>query len=273
MKINNKNYDLPFIFGLNQSTGKLEIGDFEKVQHTAIFGKSGSGKSCTENMIIQSSMMFNNPISYLMIDLKQVELSQYESFKNVVFADTQEHFLKIVEWLEKETSRRTNLFKKNKVKKLKNYNGMTKNKMPYILVIIDEIAEISLNNQMKDENGKKIDINDRLASLINRTRAVGIFFMIATQKCNNDSIDTNIRSQIETFIYHYFNEKDIRNLGLSNDISKLKIGEFFISDKNYKCDVRFNSLFIDDSKNLDGSYKNQKANILYEKLRKILEVD
>jgi len=127
-----------------------------------------------------------------MIDIKQVELVQFSIFNQVqkVVTDADE-VVKLLNQLIKEMDRRYNLFKNANVKNIALYNKKAKNKLPYIVVVIDEYAELKNRNS---------SIDNYIQSLTQLSRACGIHLIIATQRPSVDIISGVIKSNLPSKI-------------------------------------------------------------------------
>ncbi|WP_341651649.1 DNA translocase FtsK 4TM domain-containing protein [Blattabacterium cuenoti] len=182
---------------------EILIVDLAKMPHLLIAGSTGQGKSVGLNVMIVFLLYQKHPkdIKFILIDPKKVELSIYKKISKSYFATlpnsiepiiTDLHKVKnLLNSLCKEMDQRYALFEKYKVRNIKEYNNVIKkyNKyhLPYIILIIDEFADLNMNHQKK-----QIEIYiTRLAQL---ARAVGIHLIIATQRPSVDVITGLIKS-------------------------------------------------------------------------------
>jgi hypothetical protein len=245
-----KKFEIPFILGINQKTGKVIVEDLVILLHTLIAGTSGGGKSSFFNCLIQSAMYFGCNASFIMVDFKRIELNQYKDFNNTIFIKEQDVFLKVLKKLNIEMERRYNLFEKEGVKKIQSYNLKKKKKLPYIIVCIDELADLRVNSN--DELTKAIE--DILMRLLNMARACGILIVCATQRPSSKQLNTDIRDRLDTKISFKVSIADTqRMIGVMNT-EKLKVGEFIIISEKYN-NVKFKSLFIDEDDNRNSVYE------------------
>ena len=248
--------ELPFILGIQQSTGKLIVEDLASMLSSLIAGSRGSGKSVFVNNLIQSLMALNSEDNngFILPDFKGNELCQYKDFKNCLFINSHTSFDEILGGLINEMESRYE--KLGKLKSLKDYNKLNDEKLPYITVIIDEMACISLCDKELSES-----INLKLMDILNRGRACGIVIIGAMQRPSSKQIDTNVRANLDAKIAFRVSDKRETIFTETPGAEKLNRGEFIINAIGYDCE-RFKSLFIDDKnrnfifKELENRYAN-----------------
>lgn len=187
------NNPLPFLVGVDE-IGNPIYGCMNKIKHLLVAGSTGSGKSIWLNQLILTLLMLKNStqLQMFMIDIKQVELVQFSAFRQVqkVVTDADEA-VQLLNQLIKEMDKRYELFKNANVKNIALYNKKTKNKLPYIVVVIDEYAELKNRNS---------DIDNYVQSLTQLSRACGIHLIIATQRPSVDIISGVIKSNLPSKI-------------------------------------------------------------------------
>lgn len=165
--------------------GKPYYADLASMPHMLVAGTTGSGKSVFLNSIIVSLLYGNDPdeLKLVLIDPKQVELSVYEGIPHLmstVVKDAQRANFAL-KYLIKEMMNRYTLFEKARVRNIESYNNkMLENdpdgkKLPYIVVVIDEIADLIMTDPDKNIERNVV----RLAQL---SRAAGIHLIVATQR-------------------------------------------------------------------------------------------
>lgn len=192
----NTSKKLAFALG-KDITGKCIVGDLSKMPHMLIAGATGSGKSVCINSLIISLLYKYSPddVKLLMIDPKVVELSVYNGIPHLLIQVVTEakKAAGALNWAVNEMNKRYNLFSQMKVKNIESYNklyekGEIKEKLPYIVVIVDELADL----MMACPN----DVEDYICRLAQMARAAGMHLIIATQRPSVDVITGVIKANI-----------------------------------------------------------------------------
>ncbi|WP_185861897.1 DNA translocase FtsK 4TM domain-containing protein [Blattabacterium cuenoti] len=248
---------------------EIFIIDLTKMPHLLIAGSTGQGKSVGLNMMIIFLLYQKNPkdIKFILIDPKKVELSIYKKISKSYFATlpnsikpiiTNLHEVKnILNSLCKEMDKRYAILEKYKVRNIKEYNVYNKKKyhLPYIILIIDEFADLSFSFK------KEIEIYiTRLAQL---ARAVGIHLIIATQRPSVDVITGLIKSNFTARIAFRVSSKiDSRTIldctGAEQLIGK---GDLLFSNKNELIRLQCPFMNLSDIKKIVDFYgKNNQKN-------------
>lgn len=190
---------LSIAFGRDIS-GQTIIGNLAKMPHLLVAGATGSGKSVCINGIITSILYKAKPneVKFLMVDPKMVELNVYNGIPHLlapVVTDPKRASLalkKIVVEMEK----RYELFSKSGTRNMEGYNKLMADNpaaiLPYIVVIVDELADL----MMVAAN----DVEDAICRLAQMARAAGIHLIIATQRPSVDVITGLIKANIPSRI-------------------------------------------------------------------------
>jgi DNA segregation ATPase FtsK/SpoIIIE, S-DNA-T family len=178
---------LPFFVGVDV-IGRPIYRCLAKIRHILVAGTTGSGKSVWLNQLILTLLLIRKPdeLWFYMIDIKQVELTIYNKFPHVqkVITNVKEA-IKTLRQLQAEMNRRYSLFSEAQVKNIGLYNKKhPENKLPYIVCVIDEYAELALRTD---------GVHDLVQSLAQLARAAGIHLIISTQKPMAEVIPTLIR--------------------------------------------------------------------------------
>ena len=187
--------------------GKPIVADLSKMPHLLVAGSTGSGKSVCINSIICSIFMNYNPkdVKLVLVDPKKVELSNYNGTPHLlcpVVNDPKKASVtlqKIVSEMEK----RYDMFSEKGVKKISEYNAyiekenkkhpeMPLNKMPFIVVIIDELADLMLVASK--------EVEDSIMRITQMARAAGIHLIVATQRPSTDVITGVVKANIPSRI-------------------------------------------------------------------------
>ena len=217
--------DLPIPFG-KSIEGEVFLQDLTKLPHLLIAGATGSGKSVGLNTIITGLLYACHPanLKFVMIDPKKIELQQYGSIMNhfVAMPEGSEEpiitdfnmALGVLKSCEKEMERRYDLLAAAGVRGIKDYNrklqeggvpGEDHEHLPYIVVIVDELADLMMTA------GK--DIEGPIARLAQMARAVGIHLILATQRPSVDVITGLIKANFPARIaYQVASKIDSRTI-------------------------------------------------------------
>lgn len=199
----------PLIMGLGRDVdGLASFADLAKMPHMLIAGATGSGKSVTIHALINSLLFNNGPDSlrFVMVDPKRVELTLYNGIPHLltpVITDPKKAILAL-KWTVGEMERRYNVLEENRVRDVSSYHNtilapaLEKQKsdpdielpetMPYIVVIIDELADIMTSYPRELEAG--------IVRLAQMSRAVGIHLILSTQRPSVNVITGLIKANV-----------------------------------------------------------------------------
>jgi DNA segregation ATPase FtsK/SpoIIIE, S-DNA-T family len=178
----NGKWKLPLPLGRDVN-GRAVIGDLAKMPHLLIAGATGSGKSVCLNGVICTFLMYKRPdeLKMLMIDPKMVELTGFNGVPHLLcpVVTEMEKVVGALRMVLKEMNRRYELFKSLGVRNIDGYRKKVADdpeaeKIPYLVVIIDELADLMMTTS--DE------VETLLARLTQMARATGIHLIIATQR-------------------------------------------------------------------------------------------
>jgi DNA segregation ATPase FtsK/SpoIIIE, S-DNA-T family len=301
-------------------SGASIFANIAKMPHLLIAGATGSGKSVTIHAVINSLLFRNSPesLKFIMIDPKRVELTQYNKIPHLltpVITDPKKVIMSL-KWASKEMDRRYNILETNKVRDIESYHKnilspalekYKKNKpaegevipdlMPYIIIIVDELADIMQAYPRELESG--------VIRLAQMSRAVGIHLILSTQRPSvnviTGLIKANIPARIALQVASQFDSRTILDsagaekllgagdmLYMSGEMSKpIRLQSPFISETEVKKVVEYlvkNSedeipteinMEADNSKNiifeaLTGSGDGSDEDDLYEEAREIV---
>ncbi|MGW8169903.1 MAG: DNA translocase FtsK [Sulfurovaceae bacterium] len=177
--------------------GKPFVTDIKKLPHLLIAGTTGSGKSVGINAMILSLLYRNDPdqLKLMMIDPKMLEFSIYNDIPHLitpVITSPKKAIIALANMVG-EMERRYVMMAENRTKNIENYNEkVTKDRsalpLPYIVVIIDELADLMMNG------GKEVEYS--IARLAQMARASGIHLIIATQRPSVDVVTGLIKANL-----------------------------------------------------------------------------
>ncbi|MDB5194196.1 MAG: cell division FtsK/SpoIIIE [Parcubacteria group bacterium] len=200
--------DKPLLASLGRDiSGNSHFANVAKMPHALIAGATGSGKSVTIHAII-TSLLFRNPpdnLKFLMIDPKRVELTLYNKIPHLltpVITDAKKAILAL-KWAAKEMDRRYDILEKASVRDIDSYhkNILAASKvapedpespdaMPYIVIIIDELADLMQSYPR--------ELEAAIVRLAQMSRAVGIHLLLSTQRPSVNVITGLIKANIPT---------------------------------------------------------------------------
>ncbi len=190
-----KEIKLPIALGKSIS-GSPIIADLTSMPHLLIAGTTGSGKSVCVNTIISSLLYKHGPdnLKFILIDPKMLELSSYEGIPHLlspVITDAKKA-TSALSWTVKEMENRYKLMSSEGVRNIDGYNQKHKLKMPYIIVVVDEMSDLMLISSREIEN--------YVQKLSAMARAAGIHIIMATQRPSVDVITGTIKANFPTRI-------------------------------------------------------------------------
>ncbi|WP_107935509.1 DNA translocase FtsK [Ureibacillus chungkukjangi] len=183
-------------------TGKPVTIDLRKMPHGLIAGATGSGKSVCINSILISLLYKADPneLKLMLIDPKMVELAPFNNIPHLVspvISDVKAATAAL-KWAVEEMERRYQLFAHVGVRDLPRYNKLAESKgefghkLPYILIVIDELADLMMMSPA--------DVEEAICRIAQKARACGIHLIVATQRPSVDVITGLIKSNIPTRI-------------------------------------------------------------------------
>lgn len=177
--------------------GNAKVADITKMPHVLIAGQTNSGKSVCVNSWICSVLFRASPdeVKMIMVDPKRVELTPYNDIPHLLtpVIVEPEKVISALKWAVSEMERRNKLFSEVNVKNIEGYNNLSGfQSLPYILVIIDELADIMLFSPS--------EVEDNICRLAQMARASGIHLILATQRPSVNIVTGLIKANIPTRI-------------------------------------------------------------------------
>lgn len=234
--------------------GKTICADLAKMPHLLVAGSTGSGKSVCINSFIASILMRMNPndIKLVLVDPKKVELSNYNGIPHLlcpVVTDPKKANV-VLQRIVAEMERRYEEFASNNVKNISGYNEMIEKnnrknntnipKMPFILVIIDELADLMLVAAK--------EVEDSIMRITQMARAAGIHLIVATQRPSTDVITgvvkANIPSRISFAVASQIDSRTILDRGGAEKL--LGKGDMLYLPMGENTPIRIQGNFISD---------------------------
>lgn len=243
--------DLSILIGKDIS-GKLVSIDLNKLPHLLVAGTTGSGKSVCLNSMISSLVVHLSPeeVRFIMIDPKMVELTLYEDIPHLlmpVITDPKKA-TRALAWAIQEMEARYHSVSKLKCRDFKTYNEKVEQgahregykKMPYIVIFIDELADLMM------VSGK--DLEDGITRITQKSRAVGIHLIMATQRPSVDVITGLIKANCPArMAFHVAQKTDSKIILDQNGAeSLLGKGDFLYKSPTAADLVRIQSPYVSE---------------------------
>ena len=185
----------PLAMGLGMDVvGNPVVADLARMPHLLIAGATGSGKSVAVNTIITSILYKATPeeVRFLLVDPKRIELSSYEAIPHLLHPVVVDPKMasRALLWAVREMERRYQVMEEARVKSLASYNATAAVKLPLIVIIIDELADLMMVSSR--------EVEDAVARLAQMARAAGMHLILATQRPSVDVLTGLIKANFPT---------------------------------------------------------------------------
>lgn len=232
--------------------GDTWLCEIDKTPHLLVAGATGSGKSVCINNIIVSILMRAKPdeVKLVLVDPKKVELSMYEGIPHLLIpvVTDPKKASRALHKIVLEMESRYDLFSETGTKNISTYNDYIKKKygknsdkkLPYIVVIIDELADLMLVAAK--------EVEDSIMRITQMARAAGIHLIVATQRPSTDVITgvikANIPSRISFTVSSSIDSRTI--LGMSGAEKLIGKGDMLYLPMGENTPVRIQGAFVDD---------------------------
>lgn len=229
--------------------GSVKWAEINATPHLLVAGATGSGKSVCINCIIASILMRAKPdeVKLVMVDPKKVELSNYNGIPHLkapVVTDPKKASIALKN-IVIEMENRYDIFEKTKCKNIRGYNELCEKnpeyvKMPYIVVIIDELADLMLVAAK--------DVEDSIMRITQMARAAGIHLIVATQRPSTDVITgvvkANIPSRISFAVSSQIDSRTILDSGGAEKL--LGKGDMLFLPMGENAPIRIQGAYVSD---------------------------
>lgn len=241
-KTRESNLSMPL--GMDVS-GKPWVTRIEKLPHLLVAGATGSGKSVCLNTIIISLLYENGPddLKLILVDPKRVELTTYSGIPHLLIPPITkvEDTVNALKWTVREMERRLDVMSKFGARDIISYNQRAQDNMPYIVVVIDELADLMTTNQR--------DVEAAIVRIAQLARATGIHLILATQRPSVDVITGLIKANIPGRIaFSVASQTDSRTILDCSGAEKL-LG---------RGDLLFSSAEVSKPKRLQGAFISEE---------------
>ena len=243
---------LPIVIG-KTIDGTISLASVARMPHILIAGTTGSGKSVVMHNFILSLLFKYSPadLRLILVDPKRVELTLYNGIPHLlteVITQPKKAVSSLI-WATKEMERRYNILQENKARDIESYNSSNDEKLPYILIIVDELADL-MQTYPRELEGAIV----RLAQM---SRAVGIHLILSTQRPSvnviTGLIKANIPSRVALQVSSQIDSRTILDtpgaekllgsgdlLFLSSEMSKpIRLQSAFVEEAEVKKVVKF----------------------------------
>jgi len=184
----------PLAFAIGKDiAGKPVVADLAKMPHLLVAGQTGSGKSVMINDILTSMLYRNSPsdLKLILVDPKQVELTPYNDIPHLLtpVINEPEKCISALKWAVAEMERRLRTMAEVGKRNIGEYNNLKKEEgMPYIVIVIDELADLMMMAAR--------DVEALIVRLAQKARAAGIHLVLATQRPSVDVITGLIKANV-----------------------------------------------------------------------------
>jgi S-DNA-T family DNA segregation ATPase FtsK/SpoIIIE len=174
-------------------SGSPVVTDLGKTPHLLVAGQTGSGKSVMINAILTSMLYRNSPsdLKLILVDPKQVELKPYDEIPHLLtpVITEPEKCISALKWAVAEMERRYKALSEVNKRNIIEYNNLKKEEgMPYIVIVIDELADLMMMAAR--------DVEALIVRIAQKARAVGIHLVLATQRPSVDVITGLIKANV-----------------------------------------------------------------------------
>jgi S-DNA-T family DNA segregation ATPase FtsK/SpoIIIE len=182
---------LPFVLGKDVS-GMPAITSVAKMPHLLVAGATGSGKSVCLNILLMSLLYSYGPddLKLILVDPKRVEFTVFNGIPHLiapVITDV-ERTTNALKWTLREMDRRFDVLSKFGARDIASYNERSEEKLPYLVFVVDELADIMVRAQS--------EVEGPIVRLCQMARAVGIHLVLATQRPSVDVITGLIKANV-----------------------------------------------------------------------------
>jgi DNA segregation ATPase FtsK/SpoIIIE, S-DNA-T family len=243
--------------------GRPQVADLAKMPHLLIAGATGTGKSVAINSLFISLLYRNTPqdIKFIVIDPKRVELNLYNGIPHLLtpVIIESEKAVNALKWAVAEMDRRYKLLSEAGKRNIIEYNAATELRLPYIVVLVDELADLMSVAQA--------DVEASIVRLAQMARAVGIHLVLATQRPSVEIITglikANITSRIAFAVASQIDSRTILDAGGAEKL--LGNGDMLFTSAEFTKPRRVQGAFIGEQevRKVVDFFKQQTGAVIY----------
>ena len=239
--------------------GKSWVSGVEKMPHLLVAGATGSGKSVCLNSLIVSLLYQHGPdsLKFILVDPKRVELPAYAGVPHLLVPPITkaDDAINALKWTVREMERRLDVLSAAGVRDIGSYNKKNDEQMPYILFVIDELADLMASSAR--------EVEGLIVRIAQMARAVGIHLILATQRPSVDIITGTIKANIPTRIaFAVASQTDSRTiLDYAGAEKLLGRGDMLFMSPSLSKARRMQGAFLSDKeiKNVVKALKDEEA--------------
>ena len=242
---------LPIAIG-KDINGKVIIKSLPKMVHLLVAGSTGSGKSIFIHTLMMSILYKYSPddVRFIMVDPKRVEFSMYNNLPHLMFPEVvceHDKALNSIKWCCKEMETRLQMLRNAECQNIDQYNRTQEvtsgrlPKMPYLVIVVDELAEL-MGSPMKK------DFEAGIQRITQLGRAAGLHMVVATQRPSVDVVTGTIKNNMPTRIaFALASGQDSRTVldeyGAENLLGK---GDMLFAPQDMNIKIRLQAAFCDN---------------------------
>ncbi len=258
------NHKSKLAFALGRDVaGHTMVADLAKMPHLLIAGATGTGKSVGINSLLISLLFRNTPqdVKFIVVDPKRVELNLYNGIPHLLTPVVIDHekAVNALKWAVSEMERRYKLLSEVGKRNIIEYNESNELKMHYIVIIVDELADLMAVAQA--------DVEAAIVRLAQMARAVGIHLVLATQRPSVEIITGLIKANITSRIaFAVASQIDSRTILDGSGAEKLLgNGDLLFTSAEFNKPKRVQGAYIGEKevKKVVDFFKNQAGAVIY----------
>ena len=239
------------------------VADLTKMPHLLIAGATGTGKSVAINSLLVSLLYRNTPqdVKFIVVDPKRVEMTPYNGIPHLLTPVVTEHdkAVNALKWAVSEMDRRYKLLAEVGKRNILEYNESSGLPLPYIVILVDELAELMAVAQA--------DVESAIVRLAQLARAVGIHLVLATQRPSVEVITGLIKANITSRIaFTVASQIDSRTILDSSGAEKLLgNGDMLFISADFNKPKRVQGAYIGEKevKKVVDFFKQQAGAVIY----------